>query len=111
MHRLNPSTLLGLCLDLVATREIEQDRCAVAQQRDKALTDGPMTFDDIVGVWSRQCRDHLTVVTPRCAPARLHRFDHNDISAGLAQMQRCREARKTRADHDDIGLLCADQFG
>ncbi len=90
MHRLDPSCLLLLGLDLVAAREIEQRVGAVAQHRDETLAGRAVFGNDVVGIGTRQRRDHLAVVAARGAPSRLGRLDHGDVDSGFAQVQRRR---------------------
>ena len=47
MHRLHPTGLLLLGLDLVLLHHVEQDRGAVAQHGDEALADLAVLCDDI----------------------------------------------------------------
>ena len=111
MHRLHPARLLLLGLDIVAPGEIEQRRGAVAQQPDKAFADRAVSGDDVLRIGPRQRWDHLAVVAPRGAPARLHRLHDRDVNAGLAQMQRGRQAGEAGADDDDIGCCVPTNSG
>jgi hypothetical protein len=54
--------------------------------------------------------DHLSVVAPGGAPARLHGFDDGDVDARLTQMQRGGQAGKTGADDDDVGLAGSNKL-
>jgi len=114
MHRLDPTGLLLLGLDLVATCGVEQGGSAVAQQRDEALAGGPMPGDDVFRIGPGQRRDYLPVVAARAAPAGFGGFHDGNVNAGFAQMQRGGKAGETRADDDDVGLPGAHklrQFG
>ena len=111
MHGLNPAGLFTLGVDVVAPRHVEQIRSAVAQHADKTFSGLAVFGDNILRIGPRQRRDHLPVVAPRGAPARLRRLDDRDIDTRFAQMQRGREAGKAAADHDHVRLLRSGQFG
>ena len=110
MHRLNPSGLFSLCVDLVTPGHVEEIRSAVAQHADKTFSGFAVFCDNILRIGPRQRRDHLAVVASRRTPARLRGFDDRHIDAGLAQMQRGGEAGEAGADDDDVGLFAAHKL-
>jgi hypothetical protein len=50
MHRLNPTGLFLLGLNLITPRDIEQSRGAVTQQSDEALARRTVFRDDVVRI-------------------------------------------------------------
>ena len=111
MHRLNPTGLFPLGVDVVAPCHVEQIGSAVAQHADKTFSRLAVLRNNVLRIGPRQRRDDLAVVAPRSAPARLRGLDDRDIDACFAQMQRGRKTGETATDHDHVRLLRAGQFG
>ena len=108
---LNPAGLLGLGIDAVAARKIEQESRRIPQECDKAFAGGPVPRDDRVGIGARQRRDHLAVVAPGGAETGLGRLEDDGADAGLGKMQGGGEPGEARPDHDRIATLVARESG
>ena len=94
-------------VDVVAPCHIEEIRSTVAQHADKTFSRLAVLRNNVLRIGPRQRRDHLAIIAPRRAPARLGCLDNRDIDTRFAQMQRGGQAGKTATDHDHIRLLRA----
>jgi hypothetical protein len=60
-------------------------------------------FDDI-GILL-ETRNHLAIISARCPPSRLRRFQYHTRKTSFRQMNGGREASEARPHDDDIGCL------